>query len=541
MTFLNRLKSAWGVLRADTGVQLRPDSDYWYQNIGYQTASGLRVSPESAMRVSAVFACVRVIAETIASLPLIIYKRLPDGGKTRAADHPLYPVLHDKPNVVQTSYEFWEMMMAHLELRGNAFARILPGPSGAVDQLIPLHPDRVSVFRLPNGTLRYQVRYFYNAAVETYAQDEIFHLRGLSSDGLVGMSTIAVGAEVVGAGLAAQDFAARFFENDATPSGVMTHPKNISQAAYDRLKESIKQKHSGANQHSNMILEEGMDYKNIGITNKDSQLLEARQFSRGDIASLFRVPPHKIGDLTRATFSNIEAQNIEFATDSIRPRLVRLERRILNDLLLPLQLTDGNEYFCEFLMDALMRGDLKSRYEAYSTGINAGFLTRNEARAMENFNPIDGLDDPLTPLNMQSVNETGNPDLGTDVQPPAGPEDDTGSGGAKRLEQFVRAAAERVVRREVRALQQLEKRANGNFAAKVMEFYQVHTDYVADAMQIDIDAASEYTSYNCGVVTKHRAQGIAAIEDDAADHLVKLSNAGVRNTLLTGQIKEPAQ
>jgi HK97 family phage portal protein len=514
-------------LRADMGgVQLRPDSDLWYQHYGYQTASGLRVSPESAMRVSTVYACVRVIAETIASLPLVIYRTLPDGGKTLASDHPLFRLLHDKPNISQTSYEFWEMMMAHLELRGNAFARIVPGPNGAADQLIPLHPDRVSVFRLPNGKLRYQVRYYYTAEVDYYAQEEMFHLRGMSSDGLVGMSTIAIGAEVIGAGLAAQEFASRFFENDSTPSGVAIHPKGLTQSAHDRIKASWREAHSGMNQHSVAILEEGMTYQNVGMTNKDSQLLEARQFSRGDIASLFRVPPHKIGDLTRATFSNIEQQSIEFATDCIRPRLVRLERRIVNDLMAPLELGDGNEYFCEFLMDALMRGDQKSRYDAYTTAINAGWLTRNEARSMENRNPIDGLDDPLTPLNMVPVNETADTDLSTDVQDPAAPEDDTGTGGARKLallRGFVQATAERVVRREVRALRQIDKRANGNFTQQVREFYSQHMPFVAEAMRIQDCDASVYVSENCEVVEARRTDGINYIENDSVERLTKLS------------------
>ena len=513
-------------LRADSGgVQLRPDSDLWYQHYGYQTASGLRVSPESAMRVATVYACVRVIAETIASLPLVIYRTLPDGGKELANNHPLFRVLHDKPNQVQTSYEFWEMMMAHLELRGNAFAQIVPGPNGAVDQLIPLHPDRVSVFRLANGRLRYQVRYFYNAAVEYYAQEEIFHLRGLSSDGLVGMSTIAVGAEVIGAGLAAQEFASRFFENDSTPSGVMIHPKGLTDAAHARIKESWRQSHSGMNQHSVAILEEGMTYQNIGLTNKDSQLLEARQFSRGDIASLFRVPPHKIGDLTRATFSNIEQQSIEFATDCIRPRLVRLERRIVNDLMGPLELGDGNDYFCEFLMDALMRGDQKSRYDSYTTAINAGWLTRNEARAMENRNPIDGLDDPLMPLNMAPVNETADTDLGEDVADPAAPEDDTGTGGAKRLAQFVRAAAERVVRKEVKALRQIDRRANGDFGDQIIEFYDDHWKLVHETMHIPEQEARLYAALHVARLNKDRTQAIDAIERDGAEELLATANS----------------
>jgi HK97 family phage portal protein len=520
-------------IRADVGggVQYRPDSDLWYQHLGYQTATGLRVSPESALRVAAVYACVRVIAETISSLPLIIYKSLPNGGRERATDHPAYKLLHDTPNEWQTSYEFWEMMQAHLELRGNAFARKVAGMDSAIEQLIPLHPDRVSVFRLPNGRLQYQVRYFYTAKVETYAQEEIFHLRGLSSDGLVGLSTIGVGAEAIGVGLAAQEFAARFFQNDSTPSGVLTHPKVLTDTSHERIKKSWREQNSGMNQHSIKVLEEGMTYANIGLTNKDSQLLEARQFSRGDIASLFRVPPHKIGDLSRATFSNIEQQNIEFATDAIRPRLVRTEKRIESDILEPFGL--GPLYFCEFLMDALMRGDLKSRYEAYSTGINAGFLVRNEARAKENLNPIDGLDEPLAPLNLgpSDADDTPDPDAPGDTSDQAEPSDSTEE-GAFRLpmsapeqlaRSFVQSAADRIVRREVKRLEFLESHANGNFGEMLIQFYSGFREVIANDMHLTEEAVSQYVDQNRLLLVEGRKEAIAAIEKDAPRRLAALA------------------
>jgi HK97 family phage portal protein len=456
----------------------------WYGGLGHQTATGLRVSPESAMRVAAVYACVRVVAETIASLPFIIYRRLPNGGKERATNHPLYNVLHQRPNEWQTSYEFLEMMSGHLELRGNAFARIVSGTNGPATQLIPLHPDRVSIYRLPNGRLKYQVRYYYTAKVEEYPQEQILHLRGLSADGLVGLSTIGVGAETIAVGLAAQEFAARFFQNDATPGGVMIHPKTLTDGAHKRIKGSWREYFTGTNQHGVAILEEGMTYQNIGMTNIDAQLLEARQFSRGDIASIFRVPPHKIGDLSRATFSNIEQQNIEFGTDCIRPRLVRLERRINNDLIDPLDL--GDEYFAEFQMDALLRGDLKSRYAAYSIGITAGFLTRAEARTNENLNPIPGLEEPLTPLNLSASPNTAD-------EPPAAPEDATGT-GAHRLQQFVDAAAERATRKEVSALRRAMVRVSkvSTFIEQAEEFYSTHAPFVADVMHIQDEAANFY-------------------------------------------------
>jgi HK97 family phage portal protein len=260
VTFLTRLKTAWGALRSDAGLMLRPDDDVWYQRAGYHTATGLKVSPDSAMRVAAVFACVRVIAETVASLPLVVYKALPNGGKERAEKHPAYRLLHQQPNEWQTTFEFLEMMQGHIELRGNSFAHLVPGIRGVIEQMIPLHPDRVQVFRLPNGRLQYQVRYLYSARIDSFAQEEILHLRGLSSDGLLGMSTIGVGAETVAAGLAAQEYASRFFENDATPSGVLSHQKTLAEGAHARLKESWREAHSGINQHSVELLEEGVTY-----------------------------------------------------------------------------------------------------------------------------------------------------------------------------------------------------------------------------------------------------------------------------------------
>jgi HK97 family phage portal protein len=499
-------------MRADTGLMLRPDDDLWYQRPAYHTATGLKVSPDSAMRVAAVFACVRVIAETVASLPLVVYRTLPNGGKERAENHPAYKMLHQEPNDWQTTFEFLEMMQGHIELRGNAYAHLLRGMRGGIEQMIPLHPDRVQVFRLPNGRLQYQVRYLYSARIDTFAQEEILHLRGLSSDGFIGMSTIGVGAETVAAGLAAQQFASRFFENDATPSGVVEHPKSLTDAAHARLKQSWREQHAGVNQHSVAILEEGMKYTNIGLTNRDSQLLEARQFSRGDIASIFRVPPHKIGDLSRATFSNIEQQNIEFATDSVRPRLVRLQHRINMDIVRPLTI-DGENYFCEFQMDALLRGDQKSRYEAYSSGINAGWLNRNEARAMESMNPIEGLDEPLMPLNMVPVSSAG--DIAdTSDQPPAS--DGT---GAKRLEQFVRLAAERVVRREVKALRRLQSH-NGTRIAEIREFYRGHAEYVHDAMQLEWASVQGYVGQNCERAVDGEIEGI---EQDSVEQLVTMA------------------
>jgi HK97 family phage portal protein len=525
------MKLAWGSLRAGSmGVQLPPWDDSWYANRGYQTAAGLRVAPESAMRLAAVFACVRVVSETIGSLPLIIYRRMPDGGKERATDHPLYDLLHNSPNQWQTAMEFTEMMQAHLELRGNAYAQIVSGlgPNGtgsglAVDSLVPIHPDRVVVKRLPNGRLQYQVRDMFGGGIQTYAMEEMLHLRGMSADGLVGMSTISVAAEVIGNALASQEYSSRFFENDATPPVAFTHQKTLSAEAHTRLKTSLNEAHGGANHHKPIILEEGMTVTALGVKPDDAQLLDSRQYSRGDIASIFRVPPHKIGDLTKATFSNIEEQNIEFATDCIRPRLVRMEQRINFCLIDPLgyRAASGDLYFCEFLMEAILRGDQESRYDAYAIGRQWGWLSANDIRTLESMNPIGPEGDVyLSPLNMEDV-ATADPDKSDEGQEE---EDDTAEGGgtgALRLQEFVRAAADRVVRKEVKALRKAETKPK-QFAKDVRAFYETHAAYVAEQMHIAIDVAERYVAENLDVVL-NRVNGIDRIADLAPARLVELA------------------
>lgn len=505
------LSRLWHALRADAGGSpLSPSSDFWYGNPGFMSDAGVRVSPDTAMRLAAVFACVRVLSETIASLPLIVYRRLPDGGKARAVNHPLFSILHDNPNPWQTSFDFVEMMQAHLELRGNCFALIQPGPRGAIDSLIPLHPDRVQVYRLPDGRLQYQVQSWWDGTLRRYAQEEIFHNRGLSSNGITGMSPIALSSESVGAGLAQQEYVNRFYQNDSRPTGVLTHPNKLNQQAVDRVKASWQDAQTGANRHKVAILEEGMSYTSIGISNKDSQFLEARSFTRSEIAGIYRVPLHKIGDLSKATFSNIEQQALEFVIDSLRPRLVRWERRINMDLIEPLQIGEPQEYFAEFLVDALLRGDQAARCAYYSSGLMNGWLCPNEVRDKENLNPIEGGDIYLRQLNMTPL------DTAPTVQPTASDEpdqeDDTAT-NALHLREYINAAAERVVRKEVTALrkaarQRCEECADSGcescrctchsikFAIACREFYSTHAVFVSQTMLLDRATAAEYVQEN---------------------------------------------
>jgi HK97 family phage portal protein len=555
------IRLGWAVA---TGSALPPWDDYYYSRPGWDSAAGMSVTPESAMQLAAVFACVRVVSETLASLPLIIYKQLPDGSKVRAIEHPLYHVLHDTPNQWQTSMEFIEMMQAHLELRGNAFARILPGPRGAIDQLVPLHPDLVQVYRLPNGKLKYQVRSRFTSEVNWYVQDEIFHLRGLSSDGLVGLSPIALQRETVGKGLGMQDYGSRFFENDATATSWIGYPgKFKDDAAREKFRENWRKSQTGPNRFKTPVLEDGMSLKQIGISNKDSQFLEATAATNIDICGFYRVQPHKIGILDRTTHSNIEQQNIEFTVDTMRPRAVRWERRINVDLIDPLNEVLGGDYFAEFLIDGLMRGDMKSRFDAYHVARGDGFVCPNDIARLENWNPISAKNGGNTywrpanmvpadaPIVVQQQLPPGDvpeqPDDDEQTSPPPrnspAPEelDDEGhdapkeqeSARGKLLRMFAADAARRVVRKEVTALRKSLARAGKQFdaaafAAEARDFYAAHQALVAQTMCISPAAANRYVTNNLKLLVAaeeptEKSCALDWIEDTAPESLAELA------------------
>lgn len=378
--------------------------DFWYRAIGSAlgTAAGVPVDADRALEADGVLECVQVIAETLATLPLIVYRRTADGGKERAPDHPVYELLHRAPNGWQTAFEFVEQMQAHLLIRRNSYAEILRDGNGTPVALEPLHPATVTVERLDTGRLRYSVRQPNGAPPRRLLQEEVFHLRGLSLDGITGLDLIQKKRESIAVALAAEKFGARYFKLGAATSGVFETPKGLSDKALKHLRESLDKMHAGfENAWRPVILEDGLTFKQTGANAKDAQLVELRQVQRKIIASFFRVPPHKIGILDDATFSNIEQQALEFVSDTLMGPVRRWEAKINRELLGPESSPDGEEYFAEFLLEGLLRAETAARYQAYNLGIQAGFLTRNEARVAENRNPLPGLDTPLEPLNMQ--------------------------------------------------------------------------------------------------------------------------------------------
>jgi len=364
---------------------------------GAGSPSGMSVTASSALGYSAVFACVRILAESVAQLPLIIYERA-GRARRRAEGHYLHPILHDSPNEWMTAVEFRETMQGHLALRGNAYAQIEYDERGQVVSLFPLHPDSIWQDVLENGKRRYLYQLPGSGGMRWLAGEQVWHLRGLGSDGLRGYSPIGLHKRSIGLGLAADEFGARFFGNGARPGGVLEHPGKLTDPAHDRLRESWEESHQGLTKsHKVAILEEGLKYHQIGIAPDEAQFLETRKFNVTDIARIFRVPPHMVGDLERATFSNIEHQGIEFVSYSLGIWLERWEQSIQKNLMLA---AERKRFYAEHLVDGLLRGDAQARNQSYAIGKQWGWLSTNDIREKENLNPIEGGDIYWMPLNM---------------------------------------------------------------------------------------------------------------------------------------------
>lgn len=367
----------------------------------YDTYAGEDVSPGTSIGLTAVWACVKVLAETVGSLPLILYRRLPNGGKERATNHPLYKVLHDRANLEMDSLTWRETAMGHLATWGNAYHEIEWTNSGQVAGLWLLRPDRVQVSRV-NGELIYTYQRSTADAqgrtVVTLRPENVLHIHGLGFDGLTGYSPIQQLRNALGLTQATERYGSAFFKNGARPGGVIKYPKTLSDEAFARLRDSWDNQHQGAEKASRVaVLEDGMEYMAVGLPPEDSQFLETRKFQISEIARIYRVPPHMIADLDKATFSNIEHQSLEFVIHTIRPWLVKWEQGLNSALLTE---AEQGQYFVEFLVDGLLRGDITSRYAAYATAHNNGFMSANEIRMLENMNPVAGGDKYLIPLNM---------------------------------------------------------------------------------------------------------------------------------------------
>lgn len=335
------------------------------------------------MSSTAVLQAVRRISQGVAMLPTILYRR--DGqGKMRATDSALYRILHDSPNPEITAYEFKEWLQASCLIRGTAFAEIVRNRYGEPIELWPLRSDRMTVKRLDSGSIVYA--YSSNGQIYPLRPEQVFHLRGFAYYGLIGLCIPDTCRESLGVTQAQEEYQARYFANDASPGGILEAPGILTDEAHKRMKVSWESMHSGLdNKHRIAILEDGTQYKQVGLSAKDAQLIEGRTFQVQEVARMFDIPPHMLMELSRATFTNIEHQGLEYVTYTLGPWLKRWEQRIHKHLIGP---RDQQEYFAEFLVDALMRGDAASRASFYRTLFYTGSLSANEIRSFENWNPL---------------------------------------------------------------------------------------------------------------------------------------------------------
>ena len=354
------------------------------------STAGKYVNERSAMQMTAVYSCVRILAEAVAGLPLHLYRYTESGGKEKAIDHPLYLLLHDEPNPEMSSFVFRETLMTHLLLWGNAYAQIIRNGKNEVIALYPLMPNKMEVDRDEHGQLYYK---YQRSNDEAHTMDgssvilkpcDVLHIPGLGFDGLVGYSPIAMAKNAIGMAIACEEFGAKFFANGAAPSGVLEHPGTIKDPS--RVRDAWQSQFGGSSNSGKVaVLEEGMKYTPISISPEQAQFLETRKFQINEIARIFRVPPHMVGDLEKSSFSNIEQQSLEFVKYTLDPWVIRWEQSIMRSLLSP---EEKKTYFAKFNLDGLLRGDYQSRMNGYAIGRQNGWMSANDIRELENLDRI---------------------------------------------------------------------------------------------------------------------------------------------------------
>jgi HK97 family phage portal protein len=378
------------------------------------TCAGKPVNEQTAMQMTAVYSCVRILSEAVAGLPLHLYRYNESGGKEKAINHSLYFLLHNEPNPEMTSFSFRETLMSHLLLWGNAYAQIIRNGRGEVVALYPLMPNRMTVDRDASGRLYY----LYTRTTEdaptlsnkasqvVLSPTDVLHIPGLGFDGLVGYSPIAMAKNAIGMAIACEEYGAKFFANGAAPGGVLEHPGVVKDPA--KVRESWNSVYQGSgNSHRVAVLEEGMKYQPVGISPEQAQFLETRKFQINEIARIYRIPPHMIGDLEKSSFSNIEQQSLEFVKYTLDPWVVRWEQT-MHRLLFTAD--EKKQYFIKFNVDGLLRGDYVSRMNGYATGRQNGWLSTNDIRELEDLDRISselGGDLYLVNGNMTKLSDAG--------------------------------------------------------------------------------------------------------------------------------------
>lgn len=490
-----------------------PFGNWWFQPVGMRSAAGMRVTAESARSLPAVWACVKVLSESFAVMPFELYRTTDDEKRTKVRKHWLYRLLAKRPNRWQSPFEFRLMLQGHLALRGNAFCQITANDSGEIIELLPLHPDRMVAEQLPSGDYRY--RYTdQNGAVHYFMRGEIWHLRGLSDDGVMGLSPISCEREAIGEGLAMQSYSSRFFGNDSRPGGWIEYPGQFKDAQTKQTwRDSWQKMQGGANRGKVAVLERGMKFHELGINNADSQFIEGRGLKVADIARIFRVPPHMIADLSRATFSNIEQQSIDFWTGTMLPYAELWESSIEFSLLGQGLPGAEDDLEPEFDMDRMMRGDAVARSTYYASRTQWGSMTPNQVRARENEEPLPWLDYTMRPANMVKMDADGEegveapelpgaPDPDDQPKPPAAP------GGRTLVAQSIAIAS-------LARLRRMTEATAARMARRIAAGQATPAETLSEALGIEPDAAAAWLATRPAAATE--AQLAAALTDLALE------------------------
>lgn len=511
--------------RETRDVSVVPSTLWRNGTFGTVTPTGLSITPDTAMTVTSYFAAVRFRAFAVASLPKIIYQRIQGGDKRRAVDHPLYRILHDTPNAEMSAFDLWSTLDSHVLVRGNAYAEIVSDRAGNVTGLWPLRPDKMTVTRDEDGNLLY----LYKMPAQTgmdyqpLLPEQVLHLRGLTTDGVMGLAPITLMRNAVGLAKATEEYGSAYFGNGANPGVVLKHPNKFKdQLAYDRLKNSWEESHRGIDQaHRVAILEEGMSVERIGLSPEDSQFLETRVHQVYEISRMTDVPPQMIFELSQSNYSTLEQMTLDFVVHHLRPWLVAYEQQCNRSLLLESEQSQG--YFVENLIDGLLRGDLATRYNAYSIGKQNGWLSTNDIRRMENMNTIGKKGDGyMVPLNMSVLGDDGMPVPTPETVPAKEPNTPARNNPVPvpqlNMLPLLRDAAERIGKRELNEYTNARKKYTPKkFEAWAEEFYKRdYPAFMSTVLQPFIDAGL-IEQKNCNEAIKQYCdhRGRLAVSEDA--------------------------
>lgn len=516
------------------GVDKSPSSDFWYLPIGGVSKAGVAVTEDSALKISAVLQGVRFISQTVAGLPRFIYRHLEDGrSREKDTKHPLNRILRFEPNTWQTSFQFVEMMTAHAIMRRMGIAeKIYDDRTGRLAALVPLDSRQVlKIEQRADGRLRYTYRRA-DGRNRIYLQEELFVLSGFGLSGITGLPLLEQMRDTAGLAIATEEFASTFFSNSAVPRVVLKHPGELGRETRDRIIESWNMAYGGVERSNKAaVLEDNMTLDVLSTDNEKSQMIETRKFLIAEFSRHTDVTPHRLSDMEKSSYNNVEQMSLETVVYTLTPWVKRWEQAWYRDGLDQDDKDSGR--FVEYSLDGLLRGDTAARTEYYQSGIQNGWLTRNEAREKENHNPIVGLDAPLQPQNMVPIGPDGAPILPAAPKPERAsapepvPEDDPQGGeGESRAMALARYAAGRVVRREYRWLETWTHRKLGDKSAwrsHVEAFYKDHVDYVRSELSIGTGRAEEWCSSRCQTVLEVGQEGLEAwraeSEKAAVEHL----------------------